>query len=185
MVSSTQVFETERLILRLYEPNDAPFILDMYSRWDVQRFLGPAPKPMLSIEEASSAIERWRGISNSNSLLGIWAITLRNGEHVGTIPLEMAPLSSEQKPMALSGDHEIGWHLHPNHWGHGYATEAATAVLRRAFAAGVAEVVALIHPENERSKKVAGRLGMEYQGVTSRYYSVEAELYLAKPTAAT
>ena len=70
------------------------------------------------------------------------------------------------------------WHLHPKHWGHGYATEAAAAVLRRAYAAGVAEVVALIHPENERSKQVAMRLGMEYQG---RYYSDEAELYLAKP----
>ena len=182
MATSTSPFETERLIVRLYEPNDAPFILDMYSRWEVQRFLGPAPKPMQSIEEAHSAIERWRGISNSNPVLGIWAITLRNGEHVGTIPLEMAPLSSEQKPGPLSDDHEIGWHLHPKHWGHGYATEAAAAVLQRAYAAGVAEVVALIHPENERSKQVAMRLGMEYKGVTSRYYSVEAELYLAKPT---
>ena len=179
------VFETERLIIRLYEPNDAPFILDMYSRWDVQRFLGPAPKPMQSIEEASNAIARWRGISDSNPLLGIWAITLRNGEHVGTIPLEFAPLSSEQNPAPLSGDYEIGWHLHPKHWGHGYAREAAAAALRRAFASGVAEVVALMHPENVRSQQVAVRLGMEYKGVTSRYYSVAAELYVARPTAAT
>lgn len=157
----------------------------MYSRWDVQRFLGPAPNPIQSIEEAFSTIERWRGISNSNSMLGIWAITLRNGDRVGTVPLEMAPLSSEQTPRPLSGDHEIGWHLHPKHWGHGYATEAAAAVLGRAYAAGVAEVIALIHPENERSKRVAARLGMEYKGVTSRYYSVDAELYLAKPAAAT
>ena len=185
MATPTRVFETERLIVRLYEPNDARFVLDMYSRWDVQRFLGPAPKPMRSIEEASSAIDRWRSVSNSNPVLGIWAITLPNGEHVGTIPLELAPLSSGQKSEPLSGDHEIGWHLHPKHWGHGYATEAAAAVLRRAFAAGVAEVMALIHPENQRSKKVAVRLGMEYKGVTSRYYSVEAELYVAKPAAAT
>ena len=178
---SSNALETERLIVRLYEPNDAPFVLDTYSRWDVQRFLGPAPEVMQSIEEASSAIERWRSISNANPLLGIWAITLRNGENVGTVPFEVAPLSSEQRPRPLSNDHEIGWHLHPKHWGHGYATEAAGAVLRRAFAAGVGQVVALVHPENHPSKQVATRLGMEYKGVTNRYYSVAAELYVAKP----
>lgn len=184
-MASTDVVETERLILRHYEPSDAAFILDMYSRWDVQRFLGPAPKLMQSIEEAFSTIERWRGISKSDPRLAIWAITLHNGEHVGTIPLEMAPLSSEQRPGPLSSDHEIGWHLHPRHWGRGYATEAAAAVLQRAYAADIAKVMALIHPENERSKQVAARLGMEYKGVTSRYYSVQAELYLARPPAAT
>jgi RimJ/RimL family protein N-acetyltransferase len=185
VATSNGALETNRLIVRRYEPSDAPFVLDMYSRWDVVRFLGPAPKIMHDIEEASSAIERWRSISDSNPVLGRWAMTLRNGEKVGTVLLKMAPLSSEQVPAPLSGDHEIGWHLHPEHRGHGYATEAASAVLRRAFAGGVADVIALVHPENERSKQVAARLGMEYMGVTTRYYSVAADLYLARPTAAT
>ena len=185
MARFSSVFDTERLIVRMYEGGDAPFVLDMYSRWDVQRFLGPTPKAMQSIAEASDAIERWRGISNSNPVLGIWAITLRSSELVGTVLLEMAPLSSDQRPRPLSDDYEIGWHLHPMHWGCGYATEAAAGVLRRAFAAGVGEVIALIHPENERSKRVAARLGMVYQGLTSRYYSVEAPLYLARPTRST
>jgi RimJ/RimL family protein N-acetyltransferase len=138
---------------------------------------------MQTLEEASRAIERWLAISDANPLLGHWAITLPGGEIVGTIVLEMAPLSSDVRPWPLSDDHEIGWHLHPMHWGRGYATEAAAGTLRRAFAAGVSEVIALIHPENEPSKRVAARLGMEYQGITNRYYSVDAPCYVARARA--
>lgn len=53
-------------------------------------------------------------------------------------------------------------------WGHGYATEAAQAVLRDAFERlGAAEVIADIRPENAASIRVAERLGMraEYEVV--------------------
>ena len=58
------VFETDRLLVRPYEPDDAPFVLDMYSRWDVQRFLGAAPKPLQSVDEANTAIHRWHSVSD-------------------------------------------------------------------------------------------------------------------------
>jgi len=171
------VFETERLLVRLYEPEDAPFVLDMYSRWDVQRFLGASPKPLQTLEEASITIRRARSVSDQTPLLGVWAVTLRSGEPVGTVMLKMAPLSSEQRPLPLSDDHEVGWHLHPDHWGHGYATEATAGALQRAFDAGVDEVVALILPGNERSVHVAERLRMQHRGLTDRYYGIEANLY--------
>ena len=178
MAKSTTVFDTERLLIRPYEPEDAPFVFDMYSRWDVQQFLGASPRPLQSTEEAATAIQRWRAVGDSNPLLGIWAVMLRTGEPVGTVMFKMAPLSSDQRPMPLSDDHEVGWHLHPRHWGHGYATEATVGALRRAFAAGVDKTVAVIHPSNERSKLVAGRIGMKHAGLTKRYYSMEADLYL-------
>lgn len=176
----TSVFETERLTVRPYEPEDAEFVLDMYSRWEVQQFLGPSPRSLESIEQAHAAIQRWRAIAESNPLLGFWAVALRTGQPVGTVMLKMAPLSAE--PLPLSDDYEVGWHLHPRHWGHGYATEATAGALQRAFAAGVSEVVALIHPANERSKLVAERLGMKHVGLTDRYYLMKAELYLASQT---
>ena len=40
------VFETDRLLYRLYAPEDAAFVLDMYCRWDGWRFLGATPKPL-------------------------------------------------------------------------------------------------------------------------------------------
>ncbi|MGC0236389.1 GNAT family N-acetyltransferase [Arthrobacter sp. SD76] len=36
--------ETERLILRQWEPEDAGFVLDLYSRWEVQQFIGNPPR---------------------------------------------------------------------------------------------------------------------------------------------
>jgi RimJ/RimL family protein N-acetyltransferase len=69
-------FETERLIMRPYTRDDAAFVFDMYSRWEVDRFL-PTPKPMERMEEAVLTIERWRGIGATNQLLGVWAITTR------------------------------------------------------------------------------------------------------------
>jgi RimJ/RimL family protein N-acetyltransferase len=90
---------------------------------------------------------------------------------------KMAPLAWGIEPLPLSDDYEIAWHLHPEHWGRGYATEASAAVLKRAFAAGVPEVIAIIREQNEPSKLLARRLGMEYVGETDRYYSMMAGLW--------
>jgi RimJ/RimL family protein N-acetyltransferase len=177
------VFETPRLRVREYTANDAAFVFDMYSRRVVIRYLGAAPKPLETIDQALHSIERWRAVSAPNPLLGVWAITLRDSDQpVGTVMLKLIPLSAETLPLPLSEDYEVGWHLHPDHWRHGYATEASLGALRRAFDAGLPEVLALVLPDNEASKRVAGRLGMEYLGRTQRYYGMESELYRALPS---
>ena len=72
---------------------------------------------------------------------------------------------------ALTDDVEIGWHFHPHHWGHGYATEAARRVLHHAFAdQGLSVVNALAFDGNEASFDVMQRLGMTRRGRTSRWY---------------
>ena len=56
---------------------------------------------------------------------------------------------------------EVGWRFAREAWGRGYATEAGRAGLAYGFERiGLAEIVSLIHPDNERSLAVAGRLGM-------------------------
>lgn len=177
-------FETERLVMRTYMQDDAAFVFDMYSRWEVQRFLAPNSKPMETMDEAVQAIERWRGVGANNPLLGVWAVTTRDdGRPVGTVMFKVAPLAWGIEPLPLSDDYEIAWHLHPDHWGRGYATEASAAVLQRAFAAGVPEAIAIIREQNEPSKALARRLGMEYVGATDRYYSMTADVWrvIAEP----
>lgn len=60
---------------------------------------------------------------------------------------------------------ELGYHFTQAAWGHGYATEAARACVALGLAhTDVPEVVALIRPENNRSQRVARRLGMRPRG---------------------
>ena len=51
-------------------------------------------------------------------------------------------------PNDEAGEVEIGWHLHPDAWGHGYASEAARAVLAHGFAHGLPEILAVTHLDN-------------------------------------
>ena len=56
---------------------------------------------------------------------------------------------------------EIGWTFHPDFRGRGYATEAASAVLHRAFAElGLHRVIAELDPRNAASIALCHRLGM-------------------------
>jgi RimJ/RimL family protein N-acetyltransferase len=58
---------------------------------------------------------------------------------------------------------EIGWRLAAEHWGRGYATEAALAVLDVAFAdLALHEVVSFTVPQNQRSRRVMERIGMTH-----------------------
>jgi ribosomal-protein-alanine N-acetyltransferase len=61
---------------------------------------------------------------------------------------------------------EIGlfWALFPEHWGHGYATEAAAAMIAYAFAQlRLRRVVATTEHDNTRSINVMRRLGMRIE----------------------
>ncbi|MFI2708002.1 GNAT family N-acetyltransferase, partial [Nocardioides sp. CER28] len=61
---------------------------------------------------------------------------------------------------------ELGYQLHPDHWGRGYATEAGRAALGLAFEElGLHRVIARIDAENPGSAAVLRRLGMRQEAV--------------------
>jgi ribosomal-protein-alanine N-acetyltransferase len=64
---------------------------------------------------------------------------------------------------------EIGYILHPDHWGHGYAREALETVLARAFAVHRLPVVtADVDPRNSASLRVLNALGFVETGRAKR-----------------
>ena len=83
---------------------------------------------------------------------GVWAIDIRDsGEHVGHVDL-WAP--------ADWPENELGWMLWEGFEGHGYAHEAALRAREYAFETlGWSTVVSYIDPDNERSRRLAERLG--------------------------
>jgi RimJ/RimL family protein N-acetyltransferase len=104
----------------------------------------------------------------------VWAIVPRGARRpVGSVLLVGLP-DGDGVP---TGDIEVGWHLHPDAWGNGYATEAARGALDRGFAAGLREVFAVVRPGNEPSQAVCRRLHMEHLGRTNRYYGLSVELF--------
>ena len=60
---------------------------------------------------------------------------------------------------------EVGWSLHPEAWGRGYAREGASAAMDYAFdVLGWDEVIHCIDPDNAPSQRVAIALGSQFRG---------------------
>ena len=78
------------------------------------------------------------------------------GDLIGFVGLAVPSFEAPFTPCV-----EIGWRLAFEHWGRGYATEAASAVVAHAFGPlGLSEIVAFTNPANLRSRRVMDRLGM-------------------------
>ena len=170
------VFSTERLDVRpwTHDGADLARLYDIYSRWEVARWLGSVPRPLTSLDEAPAVVDRWN--SRASGPYGVWAVQLRDtGVVAGTVLL--VPLPDHPDEI------EVGWHLHPDSWGNGYATEAARGALDHGFAAGLTEIYAVVRPDNAPSIAVCRRLGMTELGRTDRWYGAELEAFrLSAPT---
>jgi RimJ/RimL family protein N-acetyltransferase len=82
-----------------------------------------------------------------------------------------------------NGEVEMGWHLHPDCWGLGYAGESGRALIKHGFDVGRDEVYAVVYPANERSLAACRRLGMEARGRSSQWYGRELEVFVARKSA--
>ncbi len=88
---------------------------------------------------------------------GFWAVEAPNvAALVGMVGLAIPPFETHFTPCV-----EIGWRLAREHWGKGYASEAARASLHYGFEQlGLGEIVAFTVPRNVRSRAVMERIGM-------------------------
>jgi RimJ/RimL family protein N-acetyltransferase len=158
---------TARLRLRPWTTrrDDLARLADLYGRPEVTCWLGGAPSvPPVEL------VARWARVLAGEDPFGAWAVEVAaTGAVAGTVLLKPLPEGV--------GEVEVGWHLHPDSWGRGYATEAARAVVDRGFTAGLPEVYAVVRPGNARSMAVCRRLGMAPLGRMRRWYHVELEVF--------
>ena len=146
-------FETRRLIVRPRTNEDLEDCLNMDRDPMVTRYI-PGP---WSDANAHRAFVQERMAATYPEGLGYWSVANKEiiGEILGWVLL---------LPYRAVGDEtEIGWRFTRKHWGFGYATEAAAAVLHHAFqTCRLDAVVADIDARNASSIRVAEKLGMRY-----------------------
>ena len=148
--------ETARLVLRPWTLADHPAYARICADPRVMRYVGagtPNP-PEVTWRSMAGMLGHWDLLG-----YGIWALALRDGGlvgHVGYIDVPGWP------------GFELAWLLGREHWGRGYAREAAGAALRVAFdGLGRERVISLIRPANAPSIRLAQALGAVREGTTS------------------
>ena len=143
-----------RVILRPWRDEDrAPFAA-MSADPRVMEFF-PA---VLSRAESDAVVDNIQAHFATHGF-GVWAIEVPDvAPFVGFTGLAVPRFTAAFTPCV-----EIAWRLAADHWGKGYATEAARLSLQYGFATrGLTEIVALAVVANLRSRAVMERLGMHH-----------------------
>lgn len=144
------VLETERLILR--EPREADLVpMAEFGASDRSRFVGGPSDRWDAWRALIAGIGHWalRGY-------GYWSVDLKeSGQMIGRVGV----INHDGWP-----EPELGWQVYEGSEGKGYAHEAALAA--RAFAKsglGLGPLISHIAPENQRSIRLAERLGATFE----------------------
>jgi RimJ/RimL family protein N-acetyltransferase len=141
--------ESARLTFREMTPDDLDDMARLLGHPEVMTYY-PRPKTR---DEAGQWIEWNRALYRTRGY-GLWLLSTQDGAFVGDCGLT---------PQQVDGvtELEVGYHVLPELQGRGYATEAAAA--SRDFARevlGVTRLVAIIHPDNQPSQRVAEKIGL-------------------------
>ena len=145
---------TPRLKLRRWKDEDKEPFANLNADPRVMEFM---PK-VLSEEESHSFVARIERNFKEHrfSLFAAELVNLKT--FIGFIGLAIPRFQASFTPCV-----EIGWRLAFEHWGNGYATEGARAVLEFAFTElNLREVVSFTVPANLRSRRVMEPIGMKF-----------------------
>ncbi|WP_153721798.1 GNAT family N-acetyltransferase [Sporosarcina cascadiensis] len=152
--------ETDRLRLREIEQDDAASLFAYFSTDEVTRYYGQ--DSFQQIEQAEDLIKSFS--ASYDETKGIrWGIEHKEtNELIGTIGFHLLSLRHKRA--------EIGYDLHPEHWGKGYASEAVKAAISYGFEVmELTRIGAVVFIENEASSKLLLKLGFEKEGVLRDY----------------
>ena len=149
--NGTVVLTTPRLVLRTFRRDDLPHYAALNAHPEVVRYLGGA-----LTRQHSDEIAEWAQQVYAEEGIGLLAVERReDGVFLGMCGLH----HQESYP----DDVEVAWRFAYEHWGNGYATEAATAWLDHGFdTLGLPRIISITDTPNERSLAVMRRLGMTF-----------------------
>lgn len=143
---------TSRLVLRQWRPSDLPAYAALNADPEVRRFWPDT----LAARESDEQVQGFQRHIERHGF-GFWAV-----EVPGVAPFAgFTGIKHVDYPAPFLPAVEIGWRFAREHWGRGYATEAAKAALADALGrVGLREVVACAVVGNAASRRVMERIGM-------------------------
>ncbi len=147
------ILTTGRLVLRPWEYQDLGHANAWHSDTEVMRHLGG----VLDRKGSDAVVRRWMSDFNERGY-GMFAVCRAGAsDPIGAVGLGHPAFRAHFTPCV-----EIGWRLARDAWGHGYATEAARAVLHDGFdRLGLTQIVAFAARTNMASQQVMLRVGMQ------------------------
>jgi RimJ/RimL family protein N-acetyltransferase len=149
------VIQTERLILRELDLDDAAFILELLNEPAFLRFIGD--KGVRTLDGARDYMRKGPIDSYGRHGFGLYAACLLDGTPIGICGLV--------KRDGLN-DADVGFAFLSRHCAKGYAAESASAVLAHARRVlRLPRIVAITAPENRGSIAVLEKIGLKFEGL--------------------
>jgi RimJ/RimL family protein N-acetyltransferase len=168
MVMPEYPLRTARLALRPYAPDDLDALHDIQSRPEVTRYLLFDARDRDQARKSLAEKIQATGPDGEGGSLTLAVVLPETGDLIGE-----ALLFFRSREHALG---EIGYMFHPDHAGHGYATEAARVMLRLGFEEyGLHRIVGRLDARNTASARVLERLGMRREAHFRQNEIIEGE----------
>lgn len=148
------VLETERLLLRPFTTDDAPFILTLLNEPSFLQYIGD--KNVRNLEDAQKYLTNGPIASYAKNGFGLLCVELKDPQtSIGMCGL----LKRDELP-----EPDIGFAFVPDFWNKGYAFEAAAAVMKDARETlKLGRILAIVNSDNYASMKLLERLGLGFE----------------------
>lgn len=148
--------QTERLLLRPFTTDDAPFVLTLLNEPSFLRFIGD--KKVRNLEDARRYLLNGPIASYNVHGFGILLVELKDSQ----TPIGMCGLIKREELPAP----DIGFAFLPDYWRQGFAFEAATRIMNDARERlKLTTILAIVNPDNDASIKLLQRLGLRFERI--------------------
>jgi RimJ/RimL family protein N-acetyltransferase len=156
-----QPITTQRLVIRALEDRDAEDLVLWCGAREVAEMTLRIPHPY-TLEDARNFLSNMVAPGYESGAARAMGVTLRDtGELIGVVGLDLD--QAHQRA-------ELGYWIAVPHWGRGYATEAARAMLALGFdVLGLNRIYASHFPRNPASGRVLEKIGMKREGMLRRH----------------
>lgn len=152
---------TGRLLLREFEPADLPALSRIVGDARVREHAPGESRALAAARSASAGTGRRRSTTARHFELAI--VSKRGAKLIGACDIAfVGPRTAD-----------IGYLLAPRHWGYGYGTEVARALVEFGFEQlGARRLTAIVAVDNERSRRVLANAGFQWEGLMRRHVRV-------------